>query len=323
MICSDLPRNVKECDRLNVAVEMLTRLGLEAEYRSAPVGDGHSSVGTATADVGMDDKVLVLGGLVGDHPKNLPKKLFVDCKKDHRVAMTAAVLACGLSAIGADVVVEIDDLRVVDKTYPSFWEDMAEKFGVVLGPDPKTFWGDGEGAGEFSGGVPAEEFFGTTAQTAAGHSGQLSSKTMSTGSAGSGSSGATACSTSSATAQNFALRRLPLPPSPKPLPPICMVGLPGSGKSVLAQAAAHHFGLKLLTLDEEILSTLLTDPAVKTLITDLEFRNINHAKLMPPPGLAPPSPKRKGKHGHGKDGGAKHQVRRSTATGKTGGPNIR
>ena len=37
---------------------------------------------------------------------------------DHRIAMAAAVLACGAAGD-----VEVDDATVVAKSYPAFWED--------------------------------------------------------------------------------------------------------------------------------------------------------------------------------------------------------
>jgi 3-phosphoshikimate 1-carboxyvinyltransferase len=43
---------------------------------------------------------------------------FVDVCGDHRIAMSAAVLACGAS--GA---VTVSDASVVAKSYPRFWDD--------------------------------------------------------------------------------------------------------------------------------------------------------------------------------------------------------
>ena len=42
----------------------------------------------------------------------------VDVKGDHRIAMSAAVLACGASGP-----VTVNDASVVAKSYPGFWRD--------------------------------------------------------------------------------------------------------------------------------------------------------------------------------------------------------
>jgi 3-phosphoshikimate 1-carboxyvinyltransferase len=42
----------------------------------------------------------------------------VDVKGDHRIAMSAAVLACGASGN-----VIVNDASVVEKSYPGFWQD--------------------------------------------------------------------------------------------------------------------------------------------------------------------------------------------------------
>jgi 3-phosphoshikimate 1-carboxyvinyltransferase len=42
----------------------------------------------------------------------------VDTKGDHRIAMSAAVLACGASGP-----VAVNDASVVSKSYPDFWKD--------------------------------------------------------------------------------------------------------------------------------------------------------------------------------------------------------
>jgi 3-phosphoshikimate 1-carboxyvinyltransferase len=50
----------------------------------------------------------------------------VDTQGDHRIAMSAAVLACGASAP-----VTVNDATVVAKSYPGFWQDFESLERIV------------------------------------------------------------------------------------------------------------------------------------------------------------------------------------------------
>ncbi len=111
-------QNVKECDRLNVAVDMLLQLGIPAFY--CPT----------------EKKLRIDPGAA--HHNTAPTTVYINCKKDHRVAMSAAVLAAGLGRVRERVcTVKIDDYRCVDKTYPSFWDDVSLKFQILTAVEPE------------------------------------------------------------------------------------------------------------------------------------------------------------------------------------------
>lgn len=82
---------IKESDRLESTAAMINAVG-----------------GNATID---GDTLTVHG--VADLPGGE-----VDVKGDHRIAMSAAVLACGASGN-----VIVNDASVVEKSYPGFWQD--------------------------------------------------------------------------------------------------------------------------------------------------------------------------------------------------------
>ena len=92
---------LKESDRLQTVCDMLSALG---------------------ADIKQTDDGLIINGrpsLAGGR---------VSSYNDHRIAMSAAVAACVCSAP-----VIIEGAEAVEKSYPSFWEDM-RSLGVVCEP---------------------------------------------------------------------------------------------------------------------------------------------------------------------------------------------
>ena len=152
-----------------MTVNMLLQSGIRAVYGADEV----------LRIAGSTPGILAEGGAA--------REVLVGCKKDHRVAMTAAVLAVGLHAQGAShLEVAVDDMRCVDKTYPTFWKDMKAKFGLDVATRREFSAVRGAGAG-------AELQFPA-------------------------------------------------------LPPICLIGLPGCGKSSLAGPLAKQFGLELVDI---------------------------------------------------------------------------
>ncbi len=57
--------------------------------------------------------------------RSIPKKVFIHTYEDHRMAMAFAPLALIVPEL------EIEDFKVVEKSYPGFWEDL-EKAGFIL-----------------------------------------------------------------------------------------------------------------------------------------------------------------------------------------------
>lgn len=88
----------KESDRLGAMLDLLSRSGAAATVEGP---EGAPSV-------------------VIDGPAGRPRRAAFAAADDHRVAMAAAVLALGLPD-GC----ELDDSRVVSKSYPRFWNDWA------------------------------------------------------------------------------------------------------------------------------------------------------------------------------------------------------
>jgi 3-phosphoshikimate 1-carboxyvinyltransferase len=54
--------------------------------------------------------------------KHIPEKVFINTYEDHRMAMAFAPLALLIPEV------EIEDAKVVEKSYPAFWKDL-EKVG--------------------------------------------------------------------------------------------------------------------------------------------------------------------------------------------------
>ena len=91
----------KECDRLSALETELGRLGCDIKVR--PDRDGFEINGVDSSNLKM--------------PTDGPLRTY----KDHRMAMCLAIL--GTIVPGG---VEIEDPRCVEKTYPTFWRDLAD-----------------------------------------------------------------------------------------------------------------------------------------------------------------------------------------------------
>eukprot|EP01125_Pyxidicula_operculata_P015299 TRINITY_DN5179_c0_g1_i1.p1 TRINITY_DN5179_c0_g1~~TRINITY_DN5179_c0_g1_i1.p1 ORF type:complete len:1253 (-),score=298.49 TRINITY_DN5179_c0_g1_i1:61-3783(-) len=96
-------QRVKECNRIAAMVTELSKLGVNA----SELPDGIQIVG--------------LGGDLSSL-----KGAVIECYKDHRIAMSFAVL--GLRVPG----IVISDKECVNKTYPEFWNDLEKIFKVEL-----------------------------------------------------------------------------------------------------------------------------------------------------------------------------------------------
>ena len=90
---------IKECDRLAATCEILNAFGIKASI--------------------VGDDLVVVGGTVKG-------RVIVDSYGDHRMAMTAAILATF-----ADGKVTVKNAQVVKKSYPDFWEDYVTLGGVI------------------------------------------------------------------------------------------------------------------------------------------------------------------------------------------------
>ena len=91
-------QRVKECNRLQVMVEELRKVGVRARE----------------TETGME--VIGCGGC----PPPLPAEVTVDCHDDHRIAMSFSIIACRVAGV------VIDDKRCVDKTYPEYWDHLTQ-----------------------------------------------------------------------------------------------------------------------------------------------------------------------------------------------------
>eukprot|EP00475_Leptophrys_vorax_P003548 TRINITY_DN12100_c0_g1_i3.p1 TRINITY_DN12100_c0_g1~~TRINITY_DN12100_c0_g1_i3.p1 ORF type:complete len:936 (-),score=276.04 TRINITY_DN12100_c0_g1_i3:87-2621(-) len=97
-------QRVKECNRIAVMVEELSKLGVQC-------GE-------------LDDGIWI-EGTNGDIAC-MSRGSFVDCHKDHRIAMSFAVLGSLVPGI------VITDKLCVGKTYAEFWEDVENRLGLRL-----------------------------------------------------------------------------------------------------------------------------------------------------------------------------------------------
>jgi pentafunctional AROM polypeptide len=95
-------QRVKECDRIAAMRTELAKFGVKT--------------------IELDDGLEV----VGQNPRELQAGQRVHCYDDHRVAMSFAVLASGLTGSGAI----IEEKRCVEKTWPSFWDDLSRIIGI-------------------------------------------------------------------------------------------------------------------------------------------------------------------------------------------------
>lgn len=98
-------QRVKECNRIEVMVTELHKIGVEC----GELPDGIWIKGTA----GKTDHL---------------KKAFIACHNDHRIAMSFAVLG----AVAKDVI--ITDKECTDKTYPEFWDHVQMHLGLKVEP---------------------------------------------------------------------------------------------------------------------------------------------------------------------------------------------
>lgn len=97
-------QRVKECDRIAVTVSNLKKIGIHAEEQK----DG-----------------LTIHGCPDALP-SLSARVVINCFDDHRIAMSFSLIASRVSGI------IMDEKRCVDKTYPTYWEDLEFKFGLKL-----------------------------------------------------------------------------------------------------------------------------------------------------------------------------------------------
>lgn len=97
----------KESDRLSALMEITSQLG---------------------ARLSREDDIFNLR----PGQSALPKKIKINGKNDHRVIMSAAMLAV------AGIEVDIDNAGHVDKSYPSFWKDL-EQAGFIIKGDMQVF----------------------------------------------------------------------------------------------------------------------------------------------------------------------------------------
>ncbi|WP_462280792.1 3-phosphoshikimate 1-carboxyvinyltransferase [Salinivirga cyanobacteriivorans] len=91
---------IKESHRIKAVEQIINALGVKME-------------------IGEDEVT------VQEYPNAFPGKIKVKAEGDHRIAMAAAPLSTIINQI------EIDDPKVVSKSYPEFWEEM-QKVGIFL-----------------------------------------------------------------------------------------------------------------------------------------------------------------------------------------------
>lgn len=97
-------QRVKECNRLLAMVTELRKLNIQAKE--------------------LEDGIQIEGCGGNLDQLKLPASIF--CYNDHRIAMSFAVLSARVPQI------TIQDKECVDKTYPTFWLDLENKFNFQL-----------------------------------------------------------------------------------------------------------------------------------------------------------------------------------------------
>lgn len=95
-------QRVKECNRIDAMRTQLAKFGVETNE--------------------LEDGIEVFG----IQPGQLRAGASVHCFDDHRVAMAFSVLAACPGAHGA----VLEEKRCVEKTWPSWWDDLARKIGI-------------------------------------------------------------------------------------------------------------------------------------------------------------------------------------------------
>lgn len=97
-------QRVKECNRIDAMRTQLAKFGVETNE--------------------LEDGIEVLG----IRPNQLREGASVHCFDDHRVAMAFSVLATCPGAHG----VILEEKRCVEKTWPSWWDDLSRKIGISV-----------------------------------------------------------------------------------------------------------------------------------------------------------------------------------------------
>ncbi|SCV70708.1 BQ2448_3470 [Microbotryum intermedium] len=97
-------QRVKECNRIAAMRTQLAKFGVETDE--------------------FEDGIEILG----IEPKHLKAEASVHCYDDHRVAMAFSVLAACPTAHGAI----IEEKRCVEKTWPSWWDDLSRRMGIRI-----------------------------------------------------------------------------------------------------------------------------------------------------------------------------------------------
>lgn len=97
-------QRVKECNRIDAMRTQLAKFGVETRE--------------------LADGIEVLG----IRPDQLKSGVSVHCFDDHRVAMAFSILATCPGGPGA----VIEEKRCVEKTWPSWWDDLSNKIGIDL-----------------------------------------------------------------------------------------------------------------------------------------------------------------------------------------------
>eukprot|EP01083_Nonionella_stella_P024209 66917_1 len=98
-------QRVKECNRIEAMVTELRKCGISARE----------------LETGIE--------IVGDADRKFAHGAVINCYKDHRIAMSFAVLGARVDGV------VVSDKQCVDKTYPSFWDAIQRFLGVKLDPN--------------------------------------------------------------------------------------------------------------------------------------------------------------------------------------------
>ncbi|KAL6059567.1 3-dehydroquinate dehydratase (3-dehydroquinase) [Balamuthia mandrillaris] len=122
-------QRVKECNRIEVMCTELSKCGVEVKE----LEDGLEIRGCVPEDLDEEEEQRLAAAVLSplstrdsSHPFSKLHGAYIECHKDHRIAMSFAVL--GLVVPG----VVLKDKECVDKTYPNFWEDLENIFNVSL-----------------------------------------------------------------------------------------------------------------------------------------------------------------------------------------------
>lgn len=96
-------QRVKECNRIKAMMDQLAKFGVE----------------THELETGIE--------VIGIKPEQLKSGANIHCYDDHRVAMAFSILAAAAGGPGAT----IDERRCVEKTWPSWWDDLS-RMGIKV-----------------------------------------------------------------------------------------------------------------------------------------------------------------------------------------------